>query len=95
MRDAAARACSHDGCGGVIECKPHYIGQCRKPDIMAMRVAFAVEYGTETTGGTFLPHQVVDIMAHDSSSWNAILTRVQTEAAVQTYLGDFHRRSGH
>ena len=89
-RAVEGRACSHLGCGGTVETKYHHIGQCRKPSMMQLRAQFAAAYGIQTTGGTFLDRQVIEIMAHDSSGWGAVLGREQTEAAVQEYLGELH-----
>ena len=84
------RACEHAGCGGTVETKCHHIGQCRKPSMSQIRARFAAKYGIQTTGGTFLDSQVVEIMAYDSSGWGAALDAEQTEAAVQGYLGELH-----
>ena len=58
--------------------------------MVQLRARFAATYGIPTTGGTFLDRQVIEIMAHDSSGWGAVLGREQTEAAVQKYLGKLH-----
>jgi len=84
------RACEYAGCGGTVETKCHHIGQCRKPSMLQIRARFAAKYGIQTTGGTFLDSQVVEIMAYDSSGWGAALDAEQTEAAVQGYLGELH-----
>jgi hypothetical protein len=43
--------------------------------MVQLRARFAATYGIPTTGGTFLDHQVVDIMAHDSSGWGVLRSK--------------------
>ena len=89
-RVAGDRSCRHEGCAGATETKYHHIGACLEPRMMAIRGAFAAKYGIEMTGGIFLPHQVIQIMAHDSATWRVELNNTETEEAVQAYLEALH-----